>query len=76
MTCLILWLIGWFILSLGNYIYKVYINKDRWNSKKLHAWRSFWAGISSWFGIVFLVSLYIVYIICKANDWIENKLNK
>ena len=66
------WLIGWIILSLGHYLYNV---KDKTITKKLHAWRAFWVGIFSWVGIWFCISLYIVYIICKVNDWIENKLN-
>lgn len=72
MEIFIFWLIGWFILSLGYYLYNV-INKTI--TKKLHAWHAFWYGIFSWAGIVFCVAFFIAYMICKINDWIENKLN-
>ena len=70
------WLLGWLLLSIGHYVYKVYIDRDIRSTKKLHAWHAFWSGITSWFGIAFWISLYIVYIICEVNDWIEEKLNK
>lgn len=73
MEIFIFWIIGWVILSLGHYLYN--IKNDKTITKKLHAWHAFWSGITSWFGIAFWISLYIVYIICKANEWIENKLN-
>ncbi len=72
--CILLWIIGWFLLSVGNYIWKVYIDKDIWTSKKLHAWRSFWAGICSWAGIIFWVAIFIAFEIEELNEWIEKKL--
>ena len=72
MEIFIFWLIGWVILSLGNYLYNI---TDKTISKKLHAWHAFWYGIFSWIGIGFWVAIFIVYLICEINDWIENKLS-
>ena len=69
------YLSGWVILSICFYIYKVYIDKDIWTTKKLHCWRSFWHGIFSWFGIIIVGSFLIVGLICAINDWVEDKLN-
>ena len=74
--CFAFWFIGWFILSIGYYVYKVYIDKDTKVNKKVHAWRAFWAGIFSWIGIFFVIAFFIVGSIAMFDDWIENKLNK
>ena len=72
MEIFIFWIIGWVILSLGHYLYNV---TDKTITKKLHIWHAFWAGITSWIGIIFWIALFIVFIICEANDWIEEKLS-
>ena len=74
MKIFIFWIIGWVILSLVHYLFNV--QNDKTITKKLHAWHAFWAGISSWIGIIFWIAIFIVFIICKVNDWIEEKLNK
>lgn len=74
--CLIFWFVGWFILSIGYYVYKVYIDKDTKVNKKVHAWRAFWSGIFSWIGIFCVIACFIVASIAMFDDWIENKLNK
>lgn len=73
MDPLIFYFIGWLILSIGIYIYSVYGN-DHKESKKLWAWRSFWAGIVSWFGILFIIASAMVFAIVAINDWVEEKL--
>ena len=75
LIALLFWILGWIILSVGHFIYKVYIDKDKSVNKKVHAWHAFWGGITSWVGIIFWIVLFIVYIICEANDWIEEKLS-
>jgi len=72
---LLFWILGWIILSVGHFIYKVYIDKDLEVNKKVHAWHAFWAGITSWIGIIFWIAIFIVFIICAVNDWIEKKLS-
>jgi len=74
--CLVFWFAGWLILSIGYYVYKVYIDKDTKVTKKVHAWRAFWSGIFSWIGIFFVIAFFIVGSIAMFDDWIENKLNK
>lgn len=70
---LLFWLIGWFIFSIGYYIYKLYINKT-YLPKCLLVWRSFKYGILSWFGIVFIVSYTLTGYLFKIDELIENKL--
>ena len=74
MELFIFWLIGWLIWAIGYYIYKVYIDSDIWTRKRLIIWRGFVSGITSWFGIIFVIAVLITYGIVKLNDWIENKL--
>ena len=76
MMYLIFWLIGWLIMSIGYYVYKVYIDKDTKVNKKVHAWRAFWSGMLSWIGIFFTISFFIVGCITMLDDWVENKLSK
>ena len=65
------WVSGWSIMSIGYYIYKVYIDKDYSCSKKLHAWRAFWTGIWSWVGIFFIFTFLIVCGVELLNEWVE-----
>ena len=76
LIALLFWILGWIILSVGHFIYKVYIDKDYKVNKKIHAWRAFWIGMWSWIGIFFVSAFLIVGGICLFNDWIEEKLNK
>ena len=73
---ILFWLLGWFILSIGDYIYNVYIDENKSVNKKVHAWRSFWIGFWSWFGILFVIVFFIVSKCAIFNDWVETKLNK
>lgn len=68
-----LYLIGWFIYSLCNYIYNVYIYKTL-NSKKLQLWRSFWSGIFSWVAIIVAIVTCIIYLVTEIDSWVESKL--
>ena len=72
METLIIYLIGWILLSIGIFIFKV--ETDNSVSKKLHAWRSFWPGMWSWIGIIVWVTVFIVFLIVEINECIENKL--
>lgn len=76
MICLTFWFVGWLIMSIGYYVYKVYIDKDIKVNKKVHAWRAFWSGIFSWVGIFCIIAGFVACSIDMLNDWIENKLNK
>ena len=75
MMCWIVWFVGWLIMSIGNYVYKVYIDKDTKVNKKVHAWRAFWLGMFSWIGIFFVITFFITGCIALLGDWVENKLN-
>lgn len=70
------WLLGWLLLSIGYYVYKVYIDRDIYSTKKLHAWHAFWSGFFSWIGIFFVLMFCVVGIVIGINDWVEEKLNK
>jgi hypothetical protein len=74
MEILIIYLIGWLILSIGNYIYNIYIIKEYVEYKKLCLWRSFWTGIFSWGGVLVIIVFLLVGKIFAINEWIENKL--
>ena len=71
---LLMYLIGWFILSLCYYIYTINTEKTK-ISKKLIIWRSFWTGIFSWLGIFFISVFLLVGGIFAIKDWIEEKLS-
>ena len=73
MSAFVIYLIGWLILSFGYYLYN--INKDKYTSKKLHAWRAFWVGIWSWLGILMVITHFTALNMFKFNDWVENKLS-
>lgn len=73
MNELIYYLIGWLIFSICVYLYNVY-GDDRKENKKIWAWRSFWAGIVSWLGILFIIAGAMVFAIVAINDWVEEKL--
>ena len=76
MEYIIGYFIGWILLSVGYYIYKVYIDKDPCKTKKLNAYHGFLLGIFSWLGIIFLVCFWITGLLFMLNDKIENKLNE
>ena len=73
MEPLVIYLIGWLILSIGYYIYNVYIDEGS-ETKKLYAWRAFWTGMISWIGIIFAVAFLAVGCVFVFNDWVEDKL--
>lgn len=73
-SILIFWIVGWVILSIGYYIYKLYIDKTTIPNKRLFIWKSFKYGIFSWIGIIFIFSYMITFYLYNINDWIENKL--
>jgi len=75
LIALLFWLFGWLLLSIGYFIYKVYIDKDHTVTTKVHAWRAFWAGFWSWIGIFFVFVFVIVGITAMINDWVEEKLS-
>ena len=74
MEILIIYLIGWLILSVCYYVYTVHFEKS-WKSKKLIIWRSFWTGIFSWLGIFIVGVFLLVGGILAINEWIEEKLS-
>ncbi len=75
MNALGFWLLGWILLSIGYFIYNVYIAKDMSVNKKVHAWRAFWTGIFSWIGIIFVIAFVVVGYFAIFMDWVEEKLN-
>ena len=75
LIALLFWLFGWLLLSIGYFIYKVYIDKDHKVTAKVHAWRAFWTGFWSWIGIFFVFVFVIVDITAMINDWVEEKLS-
>lgn len=70
---LISWLIGWFIYSIGYYIYDVYIDKNN-TSKKLLIYNAFKNGILSWFGIMVIIIFAFIMLLVKIDETISNKL--
>ena len=74
MESFIVYLIGWLILSVCYYIYVVCSEKSL-KSKKLIIWRSFWTGIFSWLGILFISIFLLVVVIIAINEWVEKKLS-
>lgn len=73
MDAFIIYLIGWLVFSVCVYIYNVY--GENWNkSKKLLMWRSFWAGVVSWLGVLFIIAAAILFVIIAINAWVEKKL--
>ena len=73
---ILVWLLGWLILSIAHFVYKVYIDEENFINKKVQAWRSFWIGFWSWFGILFVVVFFIVGKCAIFSDWVEQKLSK
>ena len=71
---ILIWLLGWVILSVGYYIYSVYIDKEYIYHKKLCIWRSFWIGVLSWVGIIIFIAVFIVGCVFAFNEWVEDKL--
>lgn len=74
MEPLVKYLIGWLILSIGYYIYNVYIDEGP-ETKKIYVWRSFWIGTVSWIGIIFAIIFLIVGWVLVFNEWVEEKLS-
>lgn len=75
MNGFVIYLIGWLLMSIGYYVYKVYVYKDIWINKRLIVYRAFWFGIGSWLGIMWFTCMGIVYALFSLNDYIENKLS-
>jgi len=73
---ILFWILGWFILSVGNYIYRVYIDRDKSVNNKVHAWRAFCIGAWSWVGICCVVVFLIVGGLISLDEWVENKLSE
>jgi fucose 4-O-acetylase-like acetyltransferase len=77
MWCFIFWwLVGWFLLSLGYYLYEIYIEKSKWLGLWVIAGKSFLIGSFSWFGIVMFIAIEIIYGIGFLDEWLENKIRK
>lgn len=77
--CLIflyVWLFGWLILSIGYYIFKVYIEKDIYVNKKIHVWRAFKYGALSITGIVVVLVYLLAYLGILIDDKIEKYLKQ
>jgi len=75
LIAILFWALGWVLLSIGYFIYKVVIDRDRQVSKKVHAWRAFWNGWFSWLGIFVIIAFLIVGGILAINEWVEDKLS-
>ena len=73
MNALLIYLLGWVILSIGYYIYHNVFN-DEYRSKKLIAYRSFTIGFFSWAGIILYIAIVITGLIFSFDDWIVEKL--
>lgn len=74
-TFTLFWLIGWVIMSIGTYVYNVYIDNDNFLNKKANIWRAFCFGICSWIGIMFCLCFGLSGLIFISYEYIENKLN-
>ena len=77
MEVLIWYLIGVLILGVSNYIYMICISRKETliESKKLIAYKSFKVGLTSWVGIILILSFCIVGAIFAFDEWVEDKLN-
>lgn len=77
MEVLFWYLIGVLILGVSNYIYMICVSRDEilYESKKLIAYKSFKVGLTSWFGIIFILAVCITGAIFAFDEWIEDKLN-
>ena len=74
MIALLFYFIGWLLFSVGYYIYKVYIDRDRRHNKKLLIWRAFKNGCISWLGIFVIAAFLVVGGILAIDEWVESKL--
>ena len=70
---LISWVVGWFIYSIGYYIYEVYIDKTN-TSKKLIVYNAFKLGVLSWFGIMIIITFWFILLLAYIDEKISNKL--
>lgn len=76
MEILLTYFLGWFLFSVGYYIYNVYIDRNKSESKKLIIYDAVKFGLWSWVGIILMVAFGIVMIIAGIDEYISEKLNK
>lgn len=76
MEILLTYFLGWFLFSVGYYIYNVYIDRNKSESKKLIMYDAVKFGLWSWVGIILMVTFGIVMIIVGIDEYISEKLNK
>ena len=76
MEILLTYFLGWFLFSVSYYIYNVYIDRNKFESKKLIMYDAFKFGLWSWIGIILIVAFCIVMIIVNIDEYITEKLNK
>ena len=76
MEILLIYFLGWFLFSVGYYIYNVYIDRNKSESKKLIMYDAFKFGLWSWIGIILMMTFGIVMIIAGIDEYISEKLNK
>ena len=76
MEILLIYFLGWFLFSVGYYIYNIYIDRNKFESKKLIMYDAFKFGLWSWIGIILIVIFGIVMIIVDIDEYISKKLNK
>ena len=76
MEILLTYFLGWFLFSVGYYIYNVYIDRNKSESKKLITYDAFKFGLWSWIGIILMMTFGIVMIIAGIDEYISEKLNK
>ena len=70
---LISWVVGWFIYSIGYYIYEIYIDKSN-TPKKLIVYNAFKIGVLSWFGIMIIITFWFILLLAYIDEKISNKL--
>ena len=76
MEILLTYFLGWFLFSVCYYIYNVYIDRNKNESKKLIMYDAFKFGLWSWIGIILMIAFGIVMIIAGIDEYISEKLNK
>ena len=73
MFALFIYLLGCFIFGVGYYLYNIYISKSN-DSKKLLAYNSLKLSIFSWLGIIFWISMCMVFFIIAIDEYISDEL--
>lgn len=73
MNVLLIYLSGWFLLSILYYLFEKYLNRSM-DSKKLIIYKSIKFGLFSWFGIICSIALIFAWLISELDDYIERKL--